>query len=100
MQVNQGTMGNSLNELTAENYNVPANEKHLYHCIIEVKKFNPETGERLSVPRLQKFGVKMFENGVADNLKRQGYTITILHNPHGNNAPQLPTNVKTKRGRK
>ena len=98
--MNQGMMGNSLMDLTAENYNVPANEKHLYHCIIEVKTFNPETGERLSVPRLQKFGVKMFENGVLDNLKRQGYTITILHNPRGNNAPQLPTNVKTKRGRK
>ena len=100
MQMNQGMMGNSLMDLTAENYNVPANEKHLYHCIIEVKKFNQETGERLSMPRLQKFGVKMFENGVLDNLKRQGYTITILHNPRGNNAPQLPTNVKTKRGRK
>lgn len=99
MQENQGLMGKSLTELNADTYKVPENEKHLYHCVIEVRKFDSETGRRLSTPRLQKFGQKMFENGVADNLKLQGYTITILHNPHGSNAPELPTKVKTKRRR-
>ena len=63
-------------------YVVPANEKHLFHCVIEVKKFNPETGERLSKPRIQKFGQKTFEM-VLPKLREQGYTVTILHNPRG-----------------
>ena len=71
----------AITEVTAENYIVPENEKHLYHCVIEVKKFDSETGKRLSRPRVQKFGKKIFEVNVAQNLKRQGYTIDILHNP-------------------
>lgn len=63
-------------------YVVPANEKHLFHCVIEVKKFNPETGERLSKPCIQKFGQKTFEM-VLPKLREQGYTVTILHNPRG-----------------
>lgn len=63
-------------------YVVPANEKHLFHCVIEVKKFNSETGERLSKPRIQKFGQKTFEM-VLPKLREQGYTVTILHNPRG-----------------
>ena len=43
-------------DVTPENYIVPDNEKHLYHCVIEVRKFDGETGKRLSVPRIQKFG--------------------------------------------
>ena len=71
----------ALTEVTAQNYIVPDNEKHLYHCIIEVRKFDSETGRRLSVPRLQKFGKKTFETNISFNLKRQGYTIVVLHNP-------------------
>lgn len=63
-------------------YFVPANERHLFHCIVEVKKFDPETGERLSKPRIQKFGQKTFEM-VLPKLREQGYTVTILHNPRG-----------------
>lgn len=63
-------------------YVVPANEKNLFHCVIEVKKFNSETGERLSRPRIQKFGQKTFEM-VLPKLREQGYTVTILHNPRG-----------------
>lgn len=69
-------------DVTPENYIVPDNEQHLYHCVIEVRKFDSETGKRLSVPRIQKFGKKGYENGVAENLKRQGYTITVLHDPN------------------
>lgn len=68
-----------MTEVTAENYICPVNETHLYHCIVEVRKFNPETGARLSVPRLQKFGKRIFEGAVRKNLEKQGYTITILH---------------------
>lgn len=69
-------------DVTPENYIVPDNEKHLYHCVIEIKKFDSETGKRLSIPRIQKFGKKGYENIIADNLRKQGYTITVLHDPN------------------
>lgn len=72
----------AITDVTPENYIVPSNEQHLYHCIIEVRKFDSETGKRLSVPRIQKFGKKSFENGISDALKKQGYTITVLHAPN------------------
>jgi hypothetical protein len=69
-------------DLTPENYVVPKGEERQYHCRIEVKKFNADTGERLSKPRLQKFGKKMFETHLMASLRKQGYTIDILHNPN------------------
>lgn len=72
----------AITDVTPENYIVPSNEQHLYHCVIEVRNFDSETGKRLSVPRIQKFGKKSFENGILDALKKQGYTITILHDPN------------------
>lgn len=71
----------NLLQVTQENYIVPDDEKHLYHCRIEVRKFNPETGERLSKPSLQKFGRKFFERNGLHNLRQQGYTVDILYNP-------------------
>ena len=80
MQVKTATEGKTkdvaITDVTPENYIVPSNEQHLYHCVIEVRKFDSETGKRLSVPRIQKFGKKSFENGILDALKKQGYTIT------------------------
>lgn len=75
-----GVIDAPITKVTAENYIVEESEKHLYHCIIEVRKFNAETGERLSKPRVQKFGKKTFHN-VASGLRKQGYTVTILHEP-------------------
>lgn len=72
----------AITDVTPENYIVPSNEQHLYHCVIEVRKFDSETGKRLSVPRIQEFGKKSFENGILDALKKQGYTITVLHDPN------------------
>lgn len=86
MRVETATEGKTkdvaITDVTPENYIVPSNEQHLYHCVIEVRKFDSETGKRLSIPRIQKFGKKGFENGVADALKKQGYTVTILHDPN------------------
>lgn len=86
MQVKTATEGKTKDVaiiyVTPENYIVPSNEQHLYHCVIEVRKFDSETGKRLSVPRIQKFGKKSFENGILDALKKQGYTITVLHDPN------------------
>lgn len=83
MRIEEGKIKDvAITEVTPDNYIVPENEKHLYHCIIEVKKFDSETGKRLSIPRVQKFGKKGYENDIADNLKKQGYTITVLHDPN------------------
>lgn len=70
----------ALTELTKSNYAVPAGEEGHYHARIEIKKFNENTGERQSIPRIQKFGVKTFKT-VISSLKKQGYTVDILHDP-------------------
>lgn len=71
----------SLLEVTPENYIVPKGTEGAYHCRIEVVQFNKDTGERVSVPRIQIFGRKFFETFGLHNLKKQGYTVTILHDP-------------------
>lgn len=69
-------------EVTPENFICPENERNMYHCRIEIKKFNSETGERLSKPRIQVFGKKFFETFGLHNLRKQGYTVDILHDPN------------------
>lgn len=71
-----------IEKLTPENYIVPKGEEKDYHAVIEVVQFDPKTGNRLSKPRVQKFGKKIFEAHVADSLRKQGYTVTILHDPN------------------
>lgn len=67
-------------KITKDNYSVPKGEEKLYHAVIEVKKFNADTGDRQSIPRIQKFGSKAFKT-ILKNLKKQGFTVDILHNP-------------------
>lgn len=69
-----------LDEVTVENYNVPKGEEGLFHAVIEVKEFNPKTGERVSGPRVQKFGVNAFETA-HPNLKRLGYDVRVVYDP-------------------
>lgn len=83
-------------DVTPDNYIVPDNEKHLYHCVIEIKKFDSETGKRLSIPRIQKFGKKGYENSIADNLRKQGYTITVLHDPNEYMKAKAAADAKAK----
>ena len=71
-----------IERLTPENYLVPKGEERAYHAVIEVKQFDPKTGKRISVPRVQKFGKKTFESHVQDSLRKQGYDIVILHDPN------------------
>lgn len=71
-----------IEKLTAGNYIVPAGEEKDYHAVIEVVQYDPKTGKRISRPRVQKFGKKIFEAHVADSLRKQGYTVTILHDPN------------------
>lgn len=80
--VNGETKDVSIFDVTPENYIVPAGEEQLYHCLIEVRKFDSDTGKRLSTPRVQVFGKKAYEEGVYHNLKKHGHTITVLHDPN------------------
>ncbi len=68
-------------DVTPENYIVPEREQHVYHCKIEVVEFDRRNGKRLSRPRIQKFGKKIFEKNIRENLKKQGYTIDVLYDP-------------------
>ena len=74
MQVNENT--------EFAGYQVSKGEENMYHCVIEQKQFDPSTGKRLSRPVVQKFGKKFFETFGMHQLKQQGYTVTILHNPN------------------
>lgn len=71
-----------IEKLTPENYIVPKGEERSYHCIIEVVQFDSKTGKKVSKPRIQKFGKKMFEAHIYSSLKKQGYSVTILHDPN------------------
>ena len=71
-----------IEKLTAENYIVPKGEEKDYHAVIEVVQYDPKTGKRISRPRVQKFSKKIFEAHVSDSLRKQGYTVTILHDPN------------------
>ena len=64
-----------LSQVTKDNYIVPETEQGFYHVVMEVKQFDPKTGAKISVPRLQTF------KKLRDNFERQGYTMEILHDP-------------------
>ena len=69
-------------DVTPENFIVPKGEDDCYHCRIEVKKFNQDTGERISKPRMQVFGKKFFESFGLHNLRKQGFTVDVMHDPN------------------
>ena len=71
-----------IDRITPDNYLVPKGEERSYHAVIEVVQFDQKTGKRISKPRIQKFGKKMFETHVLNSLRKQGYTVTILHDPN------------------
>jgi membrane protein involved in colicin uptake len=71
-----------IEKLTPDNYIVPKGEERYYHAVIEVVQFDQKTGKRLSKPRVQKFGKKSFEASIQASLRKQGYTVTILHDPN------------------
>ena len=71
-----------IEKLTPDNYIVPKGEERAYHAVIEVVQYDPKTGKKLSKPRVQKFGKKSFEATIQASLRKQGYTVTILHDPN------------------
>lgn len=76
----QRDLNHKLHKLDSKSYVVPAGEERHYHCRIEQEKFDGDTGARLSVPRIQKFGKKTFKKA-AGHLKRLGFTVDVLHDP-------------------
>ena len=71
-----------IEKLTPENYIVPKGEEMDYHAVIEVRQFDPKTGNRISTPRIQKFGMKEWQSVMQSSLRKQGYTVEILHDPY------------------
>lgn len=70
-----------LDQLNESNYVCPLDEVKLYHVVQEVKEFNPKTGQRISVPVLQKYKRKTFELDILPRLPRLGYTLRIVFDP-------------------
>ena len=69
-----------LEKVTAETYVCPKGEEKRYHVKMEIVRFDPSTGEKISTARIMKFGIKTFKN-LATAMKKQGYSMTILHDP-------------------
>lgn len=70
-----------LDQLNESNYVCPQDEVKLYHVVQEVKEFNPKTGQRISVPVLQKYKRKTFKLDILPRLPRLGYTLRIVFDP-------------------
>ena len=67
-------------EATAATYKPEKSERDYVHARLEQKRFDPQTGERRSVARIQKFGKKTFKLQLHD-LRQLGYTVDILYHP-------------------
>ena len=73
-----------------DGYEVPQGEANHAHLEIEMRKFNPITGERLSKPKIQKFNVEQFKR-FYDPANRGGYYINkVLYLPKGLKASDYP----------
>ena len=90
----------AIENLTPDNYIVPKGEELVYHCVIEVKQFDAKDGHRISKPRVQKFGKKMFETIVRDSLLKQGYEIKVLYNPNDYIKAQAAKAAETAKAKK
>lgn len=71
----------AITEVTAENYIVPEKERDLWHCVIEIKQFDPKTGRRISRPRVQKFNDKIWQTLMRNQLRLQGYDVLVVYDP-------------------
>lgn len=71
-----------LDKINRDSYSVPKGEAHLIHVKIESKQFNPKTGERLSTPRIVKYGQKEWKIAIKNSLRQQGYDVEVLHDPN------------------
>lgn len=65
-----------------EGYAAQEHERHLIHAEIELKQYNPATGEKQSQPRVQVFTEAEWKQ-VQDSGILEGYSVRILHKPSG-----------------
>lgn len=70
-----------VDQVNAGNFKVPKGEEHLYHVKIEVPQYDSSTGQKISSPRIQKFGAKSFKTMLNTELKKIGYKLEILYDP-------------------
>jgi hypothetical protein len=68
-------------EVNKDNYIVPEGEEDTYHCKIELVRFSPSSGRRLSRPKIQKFNAKIYHQIMREHLKQQGYSVEVLYDP-------------------
>lgn len=68
--------------ITPETYAGPSNEdeKRMFHVKIEQKRFDAESGERLTLPNIIKVGLLQFQQSYK-HWKTQKYDIVILYDP-------------------
>ena len=71
----------AIDKVNASNYVVPKGEERYYHVKLEVTQHDPHTGEKTSIPYIQKFTAKMFKARLSRTLKLRGYKTEILYDP-------------------
>lgn len=66
-----------------DGHEIPEHEKGFYHIVVESRTFDPGTGERLSIPRIQVYDTATFDHMMAMKPYNgfHGLTTHILHNP-------------------
>lgn len=69
-----------IEDVNAQNYIVPENERHVFHVKQEIRSYDQKTGRKISVPVVQKYGAKTF-NQIERQLRLQGWELEILYNP-------------------
>lgn len=62
-------------------YVVPKGEEQFVHVkLTQNQRFNPETGEEISKPRIQKFGIREWYD-IEKSLAKLGYKVEVLFMP-------------------
>lgn len=79
------------NAETKETYTPAKNERNLYHVRLDKPLFDKRTGKKISVPYVQKFTEKEYNDLVGkksekdmSNAEMLGYTVEVLWNPKEN----------------
>lgn len=75
-------------------YEIPANEEHLVHVVIETKNFDTATGEKLSVPFVQSFYPLEFKR-MEDQGAFSGKDVEVIHEPSDLKSVKVPEENKS-----
>lgn len=93
------TKGNKdlpVEKVTAENFLVPKGEEKRYHVKMEIPRYDSATGKKLSKARIMSFGINTFKT-LGTSIKKQGYTMEILHDPLKVEETKAPADPKNPR---